>query len=133
MRQPSQPGRTATTRAGDHGSQRAFVLGRELRATILTTGTETAGRHDLTLAVTPPGGTTPLHLHLGPGDFFAIPQHTPHAVQTGPQGARSLHISSPAGFAALIVRTGTPAHLATAATELGGVVLGPPGTRPADQ
>jgi hypothetical protein len=50
----------------------------------------------------------------------------------------------PAGYAELIARAGTDAHLATAAagfdadmfmavtTELGDLVLGPPGTTPAD-
>jgi hypothetical protein len=64
--------------------------------------------------------------------------------QAGPEGARALQISSPAAFAELIARAGTPAHLATAeteldpalfmavTTELGDVVLGPPGTTPAD-
>lgn len=143
-----------------------FVLGDELRATILTTGAETDGRHDITLGVTPPGGMTPLHLHtayderfwvisgsltvwagaeqvtLTSGDYYAIPMNTPHMIQTGPDGARALNISSPAGFAELVARTGTPAHVATPAaafdpdlfeavsTELGDVILGPPGTTP---
>jgi hypothetical protein len=67
-----------------------------------------------------------------------------HMIQTGPEGARALNISSPAGFAELLARTGTPARLATpqteldmdlfmaVTTELGDVVLGPPGTMPAD-
>jgi hypothetical protein len=66
-----------------------------------------------------------------------------HVVEAGPEGCRALLISSPAGFAELITRTGTPAHLATGeiefpnelfmtvTTELGDVILGPPGTRPA--
>jgi mannose-6-phosphate isomerase-like protein (cupin superfamily) len=148
--------------------EREFVLGQEFRATILTTGAETEGRHDFTHAVQPPGATTPLHLHTkyeerfwvisgsmtvwaGPdkvtlhaGDYYAIPMHVPHALQSGPEGVRALQISSPAGFAELIARTGTPAHLATpetefdadlfmaVTTELGDVVLGPPGTTPAD-
>ena len=148
--------------------QRDFVLGRELRATILTTAAETDGRHDLVVAGTPPGGTTPLHLHtryeerlwvisgsltlwvaaekviLGPGDYYAIPMNTPHMIKTGPEGARALNITSPAGFAELVARTGTPAHRAgpeteldmelfmTVTTELGDVVLGPPGTTPGE-
>ena len=147
---------------------REFVLGHELRATILTTASETDGRHDLTLGSQPPGGTTPLHLHakyeerfwvvagsmtiragsdkvtLRPGDFYAIPMSVPHAIQAGPEGARSLNISSPAGFAELVARAGVPAHHAmpeaefdpdrflAVSTELGDVVLGPPGTTPAD-
>ncbi len=148
--------------------EREFVLGQGLRATTLTTAAETEGRHDLTYAIQPPGATTPLHLHTkyeerywvasgsltvwaGPdkltlrsGDYYGIPMNVPHAVQAGPDGARALVISSPAGFAELIARAGTPARLATpqteldaelfmaVTTELGDVVLGPPGTTPAD-
>jgi mannose-6-phosphate isomerase-like protein (cupin superfamily) len=148
--------------------EREFVWGQELRATILTTGAETGGRHDLTEATTPPGEQTPLHLHtryderlgvisgsltiwagtdqvsLRSGDYYAIPANTPHMIQSGPEGAHALNISSPAGFAELLARTGTPARLATprteldtalfmaVTTELGDVVLGPPGTTPAE-
>lgn len=148
--------------------EREFVWGQELRARILATGAETAGRHDLVDATTRPGEQTPLHLHTryderlwvisgsltvwaGPdqatlrsGDYYAIPMNTPHMIQSGPEGARALNISSPAGFAELLARTGTPARLATpgteldmdlfmaVTTELGDVVLGPPGTTPAD-
>lgn len=64
-------------------------------------------------------------------------------IQAGPEGAGALVISSPAGFE-LIERSATPAHLAApdteldmdlfmkVTTELGDVVLGPPGTTPAD-
>jgi hypothetical protein len=81
---------------------------------------------------------------LRAGDYYAIPMNVPHAIQAGPEGLHALQISSPAGFAELIARTGTPAHLATSetefdadrfvavTTELGDVVLGPPGTTPAD-
>jgi quercetin dioxygenase-like cupin family protein len=81
---------------------------------------------------------------LRPGDYYAVPMNVPHAMQAGPEGARALQISSPAAFAELIARTATPAHLATpdtepdadrfmaVTTELGDVVLGPPGTTPAD-
>jgi hypothetical protein len=63
-------------------------------------------------------------------------------IQSGRQGARALNITSPAGFAELIERTGVPAQLAGPDTELdldrflevstalGDVVLGPPGTTP---
>jgi mannose-6-phosphate isomerase-like protein (cupin superfamily) len=147
---------------------REFVLGQDLRCTILTTGDETEGRHDFTHNVQPPDKATPLHFHtkyeerlwvvagaltvwagsdvvtLRSGDYYAIPIRRPHAIRSGPEGARALHISSPAGFAELIARTGTPAHLATAetefdaelfmavTTELGDVILGPPGTLPTD-
>jgi hypothetical protein len=68
----------------------------------------------------------------------------PHAIKAGPEGVRALNITSPAGFAELIAPTATPAHLAApdtaidvdlfmaVTTELGDVVLGPPGTTPAD-
>jgi mannose-6-phosphate isomerase-like protein (cupin superfamily) len=147
---------------------RQFVLGSLLRAAILTTAAETGGRHDLTERIQPPGGRTPLHLHtryderfwmiagsmtvraghdtvvLRAGDFYAVPMGTPHTLEAGPEGSHALTISSPAGFAELIARAGTPAHLATADTELdtevfaavaadlGDVILGPPGMTPAD-
>jgi quercetin dioxygenase-like cupin family protein len=148
---------------------REFVVGPEgLRAIILTTGPETDGRHDLIDSVLPAGAKVPLHLHtryeerlfllsgsltawagaderrLEPGDFYTVPTNVPHTFHAGPEGARALNISSPAGFAELIARAGTPAHLASAdhgwdadlfmavTTELGDVVLGPPGAVPAD-
>jgi quercetin dioxygenase-like cupin family protein len=147
---------------------REFVLGTDLHTLILTTGPETDGRHDLTDNVQSAGARTPVHLHtryeerfwvvtglltvwtehetvtLRSGDYYAVPRNVAHAIQAGPDGARALQISSPAGFAELIARTGTPAHLATpttaldldrflaVTTELGDVVLGPPGTTPAD-
>jgi mannose-6-phosphate isomerase-like protein (cupin superfamily) len=148
------------------GGERELVLGPGLRATILTTGEETGGRHDVTYGVQPPGAATPLHVHsryderlwvvsgsltawagpervvLRPGDFYVIPMGTAHALQAGADGAAALNISSPAGFAELVQRTGTPARLAGAADEfdaehffavsreMGDVVLGPPGTTP---
>jgi hypothetical protein len=81
---------------------------------------------------------------LRSGDYFAIPTRVPHAIHAGSDGTHALVITSPAGFAELIARTGTPAHLVTAeaefddelfmavTTELGDVVLGPPGMLPAD-
>jgi quercetin dioxygenase-like cupin family protein len=160
----SQP---TTARPGT--PQRQYLFGPErLRATILTTGAETDGRLDLTDGVLPPGATVPLHLHTryeerlfvvtgsltvwaGPdkltlraGDYYHVPLNTPHTFQAGPEGARSLNISSPAGFAETITRAGTPAQLASpdtefdldlltaVAAELGDVVLGPPGTTPTD-
>jgi mannose-6-phosphate isomerase-like protein (cupin superfamily) len=145
-----------------------YVLGQELRVRILTTGAETSGRHDLVEVFQLPDNAAPLHLHtryeerlwvldgqctmwcgpdkveLAAGDYYAIPIHTPHAIKAGPGGCRSLMISSPAGFAELIARAATPAHLAgpdtevdfelfaTVAAELGDHTLGPPGTTPAD-
>ncbi|MFD8215957.1 hypothetical protein ACFV2U_19980 [Streptomyces sp. NPDC059697] len=54
---------------------------------------------------------------LWSGDFCAVKMNTPHAVKAGDDGARTLAIISPARFAALISRTGTPARLATTETE----------------
>jgi hypothetical protein len=65
------------------------------------------------------------------------------AVAVWSEDTHALHVSTPAGFAELIARAGTPAHLVTpetgfdadlfmaVTTELGDVVLGPPGTMPA--
>jgi quercetin dioxygenase-like cupin family protein len=149
-------------------TERRFVLGPEkVRATILTTAEETDGRHDLIDSVLPAGSTTPLHLHtryeerlfvvsgslmawighdklvLRSGDYLHIPTDVPHAIQAGAEDTHALNITSPAGFAELVARAGTPVHLATpdtefdadlfmaVTTELGDVVLGPPGTTPA--
>jgi mannose-6-phosphate isomerase-like protein (cupin superfamily) len=118
------------------GRYRSFVLGQEMRVTILTSGRETEGRHDVTEAVQEPGTMTPLHLHtryderlwvidgeltvwagddklsVGPGGFVTIRRNTAHMIQAGPHGARALNISSPAGFAELIERTAVPAKSA---------------------
>ncbi|KIF67439.1 hypothetical protein HY68_00470 [Streptomyces sp. AcH 505] len=151
----------------DH-PDRQYVLGQELRVSILTSAEETDGRHDVTDSFMPAAAATPLHAHtkyeerlwvssgsltvwagdnkvtLGSGDFYTIPLRVPHAIAAGPEGARALNISSPAGFAEIIARAGTPLHLATDATtldvelfsavaeELGDLVLGPPGATPAD-
>jgi mannose-6-phosphate isomerase-like protein (cupin superfamily) len=148
--------------------ERQFVLGQGLRATILATADETAGHLDLMDCVQPPGAATPLHMHtryeerywvisgsmtvfagsdevtMGPSDYYVVPTNVPHMVRFGPEGTRALVFSSPAGFADLVARAGTPGHLATpeteldtdlflaVSTELGDVVLGPPGTTPAD-
>ena len=147
--------------------ERQFVLGPErVRVTILTTGAETGGRHDFTDSWLPAGSMTPLHLHtryeervyvisgaltvwvgpdkltVGAGGYYHIPLNVPHMVQGGAEDTHAILISSPAGFAELVARTGTPAHLATpetepdlelfmeVTTELGDVVLGPPGATP---
>jgi mannose-6-phosphate isomerase-like protein (cupin superfamily) len=161
-------GATMTTTRPDM-RERQFVLGPErVRVTILTAGAETGGRHDFTDSWLPAGSMTPLHLHTryeeriwvasgsltiwaGPdkvvlrsGDYHLIPRHVPHTIQSGPEDTHALHISTPAGFAELVARAGTPAHLLApdtqpdlelfmaVTTELGDVVLGPPGTMPAD-
>jgi quercetin dioxygenase-like cupin family protein len=149
--------------------ERQFVMGPEkVRATILTTGAETDGRHDLLDTVLPAGSMTPLHLHtryeervyvitgsltvwvgeerltVPAGGYYHIPLNVPHTVQANAEDTHAILISSPAGFAELVARAGTPAHLATpdtefdadrfmaVTTELGDVVLGPPGTTPGE-
>ena len=148
---------------------RQFVLGPErAQLAILTTAEETDGRHDLIDSVFPARSATPLHLHtryeervhvisgsltvwigpdmltVGAGGFYHIPLNVPHMVQGGGEDTHAILISSPAGFAELVARTGTPAHLATPETEpdlelfmavtaeLGDVNLGPPGMTPAE-
>jgi quercetin dioxygenase-like cupin family protein len=147
--------------------ERQFVMGPErVQVTILTTGAETDGRHDLIDSVLPAGSMTPLHLHtryeervyvisgsltvwvgpdkltVGPGGYYRIPTHVPHTVQAGLEDTHAILVSSPAGFAELVARAGTPAHLATpetepdlelfmaVSTELGDVTFGPPGMTP---
>jgi quercetin dioxygenase-like cupin family protein len=122
--------------------ERQFLLGPErVQATILTTGAETDGRHDLIDSVLPAGSMTPLHLHtryeervyvisgsltvwvgpdkltVGAGGFYHIPLNVPHTVQAGAEDTHAILISSPAGFADLVAHAGTPAHLATSETE----------------
>jgi quercetin dioxygenase-like cupin family protein len=81
---------------------------------------------------------------LRAGDYYRVPTDVAHAVRAGPEGSRALIISSPAGFGGLIERTGVPvgqpdaegafdpARFLAVTAELGDVVLGPPGTTPAD-
>jgi len=121
---------------------RVFVLGTEMRTTVLTTGEESGGRFDVTDSTQIPGARTPLHLHtryeerlcvlsgsltiwlgdetrtLRAGDFVTIPTHVPHAIEAGPEGTRALNITSPPGFAELMARAGTPAEQATDTTEI---------------
>jgi hypothetical protein len=68
--------------------------------------------------------------------------HVPHMIRAGAEGAHAINVTSPAGFAELVARSGTPARLVTPDTEfdldlfmavtaeLGDVILGPPGTTP---
>ncbi|MQY16977.1 cupin domain-containing protein [Nocardia macrotermitis] len=147
---------------------RRFVLGTHLSLTVLTAPEETDGRHDLADITLPPGSNTPLHKHtryeeriwviegaltvwagtdtytLGPGDFYTITMNTAHTIEAGPEGARTLTMSSPAYFVDLIRRAGTPRSEATPDTEWdlalfdkitaeqGDIILGPPGMTPAD-
>ena len=146
--------------------KRSYVLDQHMRITVLTSGDETDGRHDLVRGFAAPGMATALHAHtryeerlfmiageltvwageekavLGPGDHYTIRRNVPHMLQAGPAGADTLNISSPAAFAELVERTATPERLAgpdtdldlelfmRVTTELGDVVLGPPGTTP---
>jgi hypothetical protein len=83
-------------------------------------------------------------LTLRSGDFYTIGLNVPHAIHAGPDGGRALTLSSPAGFGRLIAQAATPVDLASVdteldlelftavTTELGDVVLGPPGALPAD-
>jgi quercetin dioxygenase-like cupin family protein len=147
---------------------REYVLGTDLRAIIRTSPAESDGRYDLVEGFQPAGAMTPLHMHtryeerlfavsgsmtvwvgdteqtMHAGDFAVIPMNTPHTVRAGVDGCHALVVSSPAGFAALVARAGTPTREATAATrlntelftavseELGDRILGPPGMLPAD-
>jgi quercetin dioxygenase-like cupin family protein len=161
MRQP--------TTTGPAAGERRFVIGPErAQITILTTADETEGRHDLIDSVFPAGAATPLHLHtryeervyvisgsltvwvgpdkltVGAGGYYHIPRNVPHMVQGGATDTHAILVSSPAGFAELVARAGTPAHLVTPETQpdferfeavtadLGDVTLGPPGTTPAE-
>ena len=129
---------------------------------------DTAGRYDLIEGHAPPGFQTPLHRHtryadqfsvlegkftvwagkqmavLRPGDTFIIPAGTAHAVAvTGDCLGRALAITSPSGFARLIMGAGTPdnggappagppdlALFEHVCAEVGDENLGPPGARP---
>src|SRR4051812_30818161 len=116
-------------------SGQQFQLGQGLRAAVLTTADETDGRHDLIEGRQPPGEMTALHLHrryeeriwvidgeaqvwagdqhavLRSGDFVHIGLNVPHAIKAGEEGLHALNITSPAGFAELVARAGTPAEL----------------------
>jgi cupin domain len=86
----------------------------------------------------------PDKLTVDPGDIYHIPLHVPHTVLAGSEDTHAILISSPAGFAELVARAGTPAppgHTETepdlelfmaVTTELGDVTLGPPGMTPAE-
>jgi mannose-6-phosphate isomerase-like protein (cupin superfamily) len=118
-----------------HG-RREFLLGPDLRFTVLTTGEETEGRFDLLDGWKDPGAMSPLHLHsryeerlwiasgeleawagddhwvLRSGDYFCVPPGVPHTIRAGAAGCRALTFSSPAGFADFVARAGTPVGLA---------------------
>lgn len=125
-----------------HVHAREFVLGRIMRATVLTGAAETDGRFDLVESRRPPGAMTPLHLHrrceerfwvasgelavwagdthqvLRSGDYLNVPMGVPHTVRAGDEGCHALTITSPAGFAELVARVGTAAAVADDSTEL---------------
>jgi hypothetical protein len=45
---------------------------------------------------------------VGPGGYYQIPTHVPHTVQAGAEDTHAILVSSPAGFAELVARAGTP-------------------------
>lgn len=53
---------------------------------------------------------------MGQGGFYHIRPTSP-TVQAGSEDTHAILISSPAGFAELVARAGTPAHLAIPETE----------------
>jgi mannose-6-phosphate isomerase-like protein (cupin superfamily) len=148
--------------------RREFLLGRGQRATILTTAAESGGRFDLVEGRKEAGAMSPLHVHgryderfwvaagelavwagdshlvLRSGDYACVPVGVPHTFRVGAEGCHVLTISSPAGFAELVERAGTPADGADetadldlerfrrVADELGDVILAAPGTLPGD-
>ena len=100
-----------TTRPVTRGGQ--FVLGPErARITILTTGAETDGRHDLVDSVFPAGSATPLHLHTRYEERVYVISGSV-TVWVGPDKP---------DFERFMAVT----------TELGDVTLGPPGMTPAE-
>ena len=149
-----------------HVQAREFLLGRGQRANVLTTAEETDGRFDMIDGHKDPGAMTPLHLHrryeerfwvasgelavwagdthlvLRSGDYYCVPVGVPHTARAGDEGCHALTISSPAGFAELVARAGTPIDVADDAAELdlerfisvgdevGDVMLGEPGVLP---
>ncbi|HXG41315.1 MAG TPA: cupin domain-containing protein [Dehalococcoidia bacterium] len=127
-------------------------------------GTETQGRFAVIDQRMPPDYATPLHVHrtddeafyvlegqlrvhygqrqltAGPGTWVFAPKGLPHALQTGPEGARVLTFSSPAGFADFVRSVGEaarehrlpppapvdPQRLTAIAQQHGIDILGPP-------
>ena len=139
------------------------------RLSVLATPVETGGRYDLVEGWFPVGAQVPPHRHgryseqiyvlggeftvwttghktvLRPGDDLVIPADTAHALAvTGDGPGRALVVTSPSGFARLIVEVGTPAEgdqappptatdmdrLLRLSAELGDEILGPPGALP---
>jgi quercetin dioxygenase-like cupin family protein len=142
-----------------------WLLG--VRLTVHANHEDTGGRYDLVESVGIPGFRTPWHRHtryselvyvlegeftvrageemavLRPGDVFAIPAGTPHTVAvTGSGPARGLVVSSPSGFARLIMAAGTPdlgkppanppdlALIDRISAEVGDELFSPPGFEP---
>ena len=139
------------------------------RLSVLATPVETGGRYDLVEGWFPAGAQVPPHRHgryseqlyvldgeftvwtsghkavLRPGDDLAIPAGTAHALAvTGDGPGRAVIVTSPSGFARLIVEVGTSAEgnepptdtdtdmdlLLRLSAELGDEILGPPGALP---
>jgi quercetin dioxygenase-like cupin family protein len=72
---------------------------------------------------------------LRPGEFFLAPRGVPHSYEAGPEGARTLVSSAPAGFEQFVMAVAaldelSPEILGGVAAEHGIEILGPPGARP---
>jgi len=82
---------------------------------------------------------------LQPGEHIFIPISTPHAIiNSGKKVAKALTVASPSGFGRFIREVGLPAEadgtarqqpndmalVMKIASEIGDVLLGPPGSRP---
>ena len=78
-------------------------------------------------------------VELGAGEHFVIPMSTPHALLNSNEPAEGFVVASPSGFAKLLRTVGVPPDsgkevdmelFKKICTEIGDVLLGPPGTRP---
>lgn len=130
------------------------------RARILAAGEDTADAFGLVdMIEVPAGQMPPLHVHHAedegfyilagevtlflpgreidcrPGDFVLAPRGVPHSYRVGPEPARWLILSSPAGFERFVAAVDAaddvdPAILTAIAAEHRIEILGPPGMLP---
>ena len=130
------------------------------RARILCDAAQTGGRLGVVdMVEVPAGHMPPLHVHrdedeafyvvagevtlhlpgreirVGPGDLAVAPRGVPHAYRVGPEPARWLVMSTPAGFERFVAAVAEcedfdPGRLAAIAAEHSIEILGPPGTLP---
>lgn len=130
------------------------------RARVLATAEDTAGAFAIVdMLEVPPGSWSPLHVHhredegfyvvsgeaafylpdrkilLRSGDFFLAPKGVPHTYEAGPEGARWIVTTSPAGFERFVEETAAlerpdPEHVGAIAARHGIEILGPPGATP---